>query len=75
MGGWRIAPKCYIYIAKTNFLGGRKKRGFWIGFGEVFGSILDMFLERFWRDFGEVFGDILDTFSIIFCISFWIDLG
>ena len=36
--GRRIAPKCYIYIyiyiyiRKTQFLGGRKKRGFWIGF-------------------------------------------
>ena len=42
MGGWRIAPKCYIYIyiyiQKLNF----SDSLFWIGFGEV--------LERFWRE-------------------------
>ena len=36
--GWRIAPKCYIYIHKLNFLRSR--------FGEVFGEVLERFLER-----------------------------
>ena len=38
--GWRIAPKCYIYIytRKLNFLRFR--------FGEVFGEVLERFLER-----------------------------
>ena len=35
-----VRPGCskmiYIYIRKTNFLGGRKKRGFWIGFSMIF---------------------------------------
>ena len=35
--GWRIAPKCYIYIRKLNFLRFR--------FGELFGEILKRFLE------------------------------
>ena len=47
----QVAPKCYIYIAKTNFLGGRKKIGFWIGFGEVFGEVLERFLDSFFNGF------------------------
>ena len=39
--GWRIAPICYIYIRKLNFLGSL----FWTYFGEV--------LERFWRGSGR----------------------
>ena len=45
MGGWWIPPKCYIYIRKTQFLGGRKKRGFWAGFLD---KNLVHFLIQFW---------------------------
>ena len=31
--GLGIAPQLYIDIRKTQFLGGRKNIGFWIGFG------------------------------------------
>ena len=44
-GGWWIAPKCYIYIRKTQFLGGRKERGFWAGFLD---KNLVHFLIQFW---------------------------
>ena len=47
------------------------RRGFWIGFGEVVGSILERFLERCWRGFGEFFGNDFDTLFILFCISCW----
>ena len=47
--GWRIAPKCYIYIhAKLDFWRSQKSlifgpifNDFWIDFGEVFGSIFN----------------------------------
>ena len=65
----------YIYIRKTHFLGGRKKRGFWIGFGEVFGEVLERFWRGFWRGFGEVFRDNFDIFVILLCISCWKGFG
>ena len=65
----------YIYIRKTQFLGGRFWRGFWIGFAEVLGLILERFLERFWSGFGEVVRDNFDIFVIQLCISRWKGFG
>ena len=56
--GWRIAPVCYIYIyiyiyTQNSIFGesilerslDRFWRGFWIDFREVFGEVLERFLE------------------------------
>ena len=58
--GWRIAPICYIYIRKINFLRFR--------FGEVFGVVLERFLERFWRGLGRGFREVLGEVLKRFCI-------
>ena len=38
--------------------------GFWIGFGLVFGLVVDWFWIVFWIGFGLVFGLVLDWFGI-----------
>ena len=70
-GGWRIAPKPYIYThtRKTHFLGGLKKRGFLIDFSMIVVSIFERFLDRFWRGVGEMFRDNFNIFLILLCIS------
>ena len=66
-----FCPKnIYIYIythAKLTFWG--------VGKREVFGEVLERFLERFWRGFGEVFRDNFDIFVILLCISCWKGFG
>ena len=42
---WRIAPKCYIYIRKIHFFGGRFLIGFLIGFLMIFSLHLDLVLK------------------------------
>ena len=41
----KINKKPYVFIGFLKFLGGRKMRGFWIGFSMIFGSILERFLD------------------------------
>ena len=74
----------YIYIHTQNSFFGRSekerfldrfRKGFWIGFGEVFGLILERFLERFWKGFGEVFRYDFRYLIILLCISCWKGFG
>ena len=67
----QVAPKSYIYIRKTRFLGSLKRRGFGIDFSMIFELILDRFLERLWKGFGEVFGAKLHTFFMLACMPCW----
>ena len=67
----QVAPKSYIYIRKTRFLGSPKRRGFGIDFSMIFESILERFLERFWRGFGVVFGAKLHIFFMLAYMPCW----
>ena len=64
----QVAPKCYIYIytyiytRKTHFLGGRKMRGFWIGFL----LILDMVLKGPLEGFDEIRVGFRHSLEVVF---------